>query len=70
MNCVTNIPAFRFIRRSFARQNAENKQTLDLTRKIEINEKTCQNAENKVQTCDLTRKIFAKVEIEVISINT
>ena len=39
-----------------ARQNAENKLTLDLTRKIEINEKTCQNAENK-QTLELTRTI-------------
>ena len=29
------------------RQNAENKQTFDLTAIFGINEKTCQNAENK-----------------------
>ena len=40
-----------------ARQNAENKQTFDLTRTIEIEErKTRQNAENK-QTFDVMRKI-------------
>ena len=38
------------------RQNAENKQTFDLTTKIEMNEKTRQNAENK-QTFYLTAKI-------------
>ena len=38
------------------RQNAENKQTFDLTGKIEIEEKTRQNAENK-QTFDLIGKI-------------
>ena len=37
-------------------QNAENKQTFDLTGKIERNEKTRQNTENK-QTFDLTAKI-------------
>ena len=38
------------------RQNAENKQTLDLSGKIEIEGKTRQNAGNK-QTFDFTRKI-------------
>ena len=40
------------------RQNAGNKQTFDLTEKIEIEieRKTCQNAENK-QTFYLTGKI-------------
>ena len=37
------------------RQNAENKQTFDLTEKNEIEGKTCQNAENK-QTFHLTGK--------------
>ena len=32
---------------SKTRQNAENKQTFDMTGKIEIDEKTRQNAENK-----------------------
>ena len=38
------------------RQNVENKQTFDLTGKIEIERKTRQNAENK-QTFDLTGKL-------------
>ena len=47
--------------RGKSRQNAENKQTFDLTGKIEIeieggNRKTRQNAENK-QTFDLTGKV-------------
>ena len=41
------------------RQNAENKQTFDLTRKIENDEKTCQNAENKQ-----TFEFDGKIEIE------
>ena len=44
------------ILREKTRQNAENKQTFDLTGKIGIEGKTCQNAENK-QTCDLTGKL-------------
>ena len=38
------------------RQNAENKQTFDLTAKIEIDEKTRQSGENK-QTLNLTGNI-------------
>ena len=46
--------------RGKTRQNAENKQTFDLTGKIEIEVKTRQNAENR-QTFDLnlTGKLFA-----------
>ena len=40
-----------------SRQNTENKQTFDLSGKIDIEEKTRQNAENK-QTFDL---IFSKL---------
>ena len=39
-----------------SRQYAENKQTFDLTGKIEKGKKTCQTAENK-QTCDFSGKI-------------
>ena len=39
------------------RQNAENKQTLDLSGKIEIEGKTRQNAENK-QTLGILLLIF------------
>ena len=42
--------------RGKTRQNAENKQTFDITAKIKIEEKTRQNAENK-QTLDLSEKI-------------
>ena len=42
--------------REKTRQNAENEQTFDFSRKIEIEGKTRQNAENK-QTFDLTRKL-------------
>ena len=42
-----------------SRQNAENKQTFDLTGKIKIDEKTRQNTENK-QTFDLTGKLKLK----------
>ena len=42
--------------RGKTRQSAENKQTFDLTRKIENEGKTRQNAENK-QTFDLIGKL-------------
>ena len=41
------------------RQNAENKQTLDLRGKIEIERKTRQNAENKQQ---IEKLIFQDLE--------
>ena len=51
-----------------SRQNAENKQTLDLLGKIEIDEKSRQNTENK-QTFDLRGKIELEGKSRQISEN-
>ena len=42
------------------RQNAENKQTFDLTRKLNFEEKTRQNAENKQTLWNCSRNLSTK----------
>ena len=54
--------------RGKSRQNAENKQTFDLTAKIGINEKIRQNTENK-QTFNLTAKIGVEGKTRQITEN-